>query len=104
MFQRISTTPTQERENELSTFLTIDINENEGITVYPNPFETSFTITSLIDDQLLVQTLDVKFIGSFAIKQGENRISLPNIPEGVYICKLTQQVFTFKLLKLWKDL
>ncbi|MDD2983800.1 MAG: T9SS type A sorting domain-containing protein [Crocinitomicaceae bacterium] len=91
---------TQEKEDELTTLLTIDVYENEVITVYPNPFETSFTVNSLTSDHLLIQTLDGKFIGSFTIEPGENRISLPFVQKGVYICKLQGQLFTFKLLKL----
>ncbi len=91
---------TQERENEFNEILAVDAQENTTITVYPNPFETSFIINSLTDDQLIIQTLDGKFIGSFIIEPGENRISLPFVPKGVYICKLQGQLFTFKLLKL----
>ncbi len=93
--------PPQENVNNLRVdFVENDTITNEQTTIYPNPFEDYFIVESIVDDQLIVQTLDGKKIGVFKIKKGENIITLPNVVSGIYVGKLISQQFNFKITKL----
>lgn len=67
--------------------------------IYPNPFDDSFTIISKKKDNLILKSIDGKNIGTFAIKEGVNRIVTSRLSEGIYLGTLVNQNINFKIIK-----
>jgi hypothetical protein len=89
----------QELENSLLQIINEDTITNQETVIYPNPFENYFIVNSPIDDLLEMQTLDGKKVGIFTVYKGKNNIGLFAVSDGIYIGKLLNQRFIFKIIK-----
>ena len=81
-----------------------ELNESYGISVYPNPFESTFTIESndiLIND-VVVEDLNGRRINQFQMNGFKTMIDLSANPKGIYFIRATltnQKVVVKKVIK-----
>lgn len=72
----------------------------EGIKIYPNPFDSFFTIEFPTEDRIIIQTIEGKVIREDKVEKGIKIIPMTDFPRGTYILKLQNKSVTFKIVKL----
>ncbi|MBW7868714.1 MAG: T9SS type A sorting domain-containing protein [Brumimicrobium sp.] len=88
----------QRKSLELDT--TIIEQEDNLISIYPNPFENTLTIISPEDDVVNVQTTMGNTLKKYNIRAGENKIELVGLAHGIYFLYFEDQGINFKIIKL----
>ncbi|MCO5268471.1 MAG: T9SS type A sorting domain-containing protein [Brumimicrobium sp.] len=74
--------------------------EDNPISIYPNPFENALTIISPKDDVVHIQTTMGNTLKKYNIRAGENKIELVGLAHGIYFLSFENQGINFKIIKL----
>ncbi|RFC53092.1 T9SS type A sorting domain-containing protein [Brumimicrobium aurantiacum] len=92
----------EEYEEELNPtqILNNNINGEQVLNVYPNPFNNFISIQSIKKDQLILKSIEGKVIDNYKIDNGLTRVNTAALTSGMYILTFINQNRSFKLIKL----
>ena len=77
-------------------------NEQNKVSVYPNPFHESFFVTVEEEGKLFVSDILGKQLHSFSLQEGENGITLNTLCQGFYIFTVKTKSNQYKHFKIYK--
>jgi PKD repeat protein len=81
----------------------ISVNNENIVSIYPNPSKGNLTITSEKGGQLRLLNMEGKLIYQQHIQSGNESLSLVNIPFGIYLIEFTDKMGRTQGMKLVKE-
>lgn len=77
----------------------MDVEEELGISVYPNPFTDEIVISTEADDNVKIYTSQGRLVLEKALTRGESLIQTSLFSSGMYFIQFTNAGITLKMIK-----